>query len=180
MVDSLGSTNRVARRVDEALRRDPQVVVVEQRDRIPLAREQDVQHVHDVRAVRDDDARLDVRLGDVVRRGRVDRVDGRRADVVVLEGIGLGGRAAAAVHGLVLLLVVDRGHAEVAGFEVLEAVAVRFELAGDFAGVVVPLLRGAEADAESGVVLGVVEIYYLPKDGLAEVRTACFTERRGS
>jgi hypothetical protein len=42
--------------------------------------------------------------------------------------------------------------------KVLEALAIRFELTGDFAGMVIPFLGRSEADAESGVVLGVVEI----------------------
>ena len=43
---------------------------------------------------------------------------------------------------------------------------VGIELAGYLAGVIIPFLGGSEADAESGVVLGVVEIDYLSEYGL--------------
>lgn len=49
--------------------------------------------------------------------------------------------------------------------EIFEALAVRLKLSGDFAGVIVPFLGRSEADAESRVVLGVVEIYDLSEDG---------------
>ena len=50
--------------------------------------------------------------------------------------------------------------------KLVEALAVRIELAGNFASMVFPFLGRSEADTESGVVLGVVEIYYLSENGL--------------
>ena len=48
VADGLCRVDGVAGGRDEALRADPEVVIVQQVDRIPLAREQNVQHVHDV------------------------------------------------------------------------------------------------------------------------------------
>jgi hypothetical protein len=64
-----------------------------------------------------------------------------------------------------------------ASLEVLEALTVRFELTGDFAGVVIPLLGRSEADAESGVVLGVIEIYNLSENRLFSVNIT-FSRRK--
>lgn len=66
MIYRLRSANRMTRRINEALRRDPQIIIIKQRDRIPLARQEDVQNVHDMRPISDHDARLDIRFGDVV------------------------------------------------------------------------------------------------------------------
>lgn len=51
VVDRLGGRHGVPGGVDEGLRGDPEVVVVEERDRVPFAREEDVEDVHYVRAV---------------------------------------------------------------------------------------------------------------------------------
>ena len=51
-------------------------------------------------------------------------------------------------------------------FEVFEALSVRLELTGNFAGMVIPFLGRSKADAESRMVLGVVEIDYLSQNRL--------------
>ena len=68
-----------------------------------------------------------------------------------------------ALHNYFLGLFFGWG-AEMSKFEILEALAVRPKLSCDFAGVIIPFLGRSEADAESGVVLGVVEIYDLSED----------------
>ena len=64
-----------------------------------------------------------------------------------------------------------------ASLEVFEALTVRFELTGDFAGVVIPFLGRSEADAESGVVLGVIEIYNLSENRLFSVSITFSTQK---
>lgn len=146
--------------VDEALGGDPEVVVVEERDGVPFARQQDMQHVHDVRAVGDDGARLDVGFKIMVRGRGVNGVDRGRINVVVLDVRGYSHRVEVGVWVLFFGLVA----AEVAVFEVSEAVTVGIELAGNLTGVVVPFLGRAEADAESRVVFCVVEVDDLTKN----------------
>ena len=48
--------------------------------------------------------------------------------------------------------------------EIFETLAVRLELSRNFAGMIIPFLGRSEANAESRVVLGVVEIYDLSED----------------
>ena len=68
VIDSLGGSYGMRRGGDEALRGDPEVVVVEQRDRVPFAVQQDVQGVHEMGTVSDDDLGLKHGLGDTFGR----------------------------------------------------------------------------------------------------------------
>ena len=61
--------------------------------------------------------------------------------------------------------------------EIFETLAVRLELSGDFAGVIIPFLGRSEADAESGVVLGVIEIYNLSENRLFSVSITFSTQK---
>lgn len=71
LVDRFGSRDRMPRSSEEGLARDPEVVVVKQRDGIPFAVEEDVERVHEVRAVSDDRLRLEHGfVMDSRRRGR--------------------------------------------------------------------------------------------------------------
>ena len=74
VIDSLGGSYGMRRGGDEALRGDPEVVVIEQRDRIPFAVQQDMQGVHEMCTVGDDDLGLEHGLGDAF--GRIAGADG--------------------------------------------------------------------------------------------------------
>jgi hypothetical protein len=89
-------------------------------------------------------------------------MDRRSTDFIAFEGVRLSWNA----FYTLILLVFEWRDAEMPCLKVFEALTVGFELTGDFACMVIPLLGGSEADAESGVVLGVIEINYLSEDGL--------------
>lgn len=145
LVDGLGSGHGVAGGGDEGLRGDPEVCVVEERDGVPFAVDEDVQGVHEVRAVGEDGLGLEVRGGHalLVGGGGADGVGACAVDVGVVVG--------GVVFGQVW-------HCRVAGFEVLQAAAVGFELFGDFVGLLVPFGVVSYSKAETGVVAGVVEV----------------------
>ena len=112
-------------------------------------------------SIRNNSPGLDVSFTAVMRCGgvdgmdrmnRVDRACGWGADVIML----IGGRSI--LHCCIGLLV---GRViNVPRFEAFQTFAVSIKLAGDLASMIIPFLSRSKA-AESGVVLGVIEIHDL-------------------
>lgn len=75
-LDGFCSADSVACRIDESLRGDPMIAIVEEGDGIPFAGKKYMQNVHNMRSVSDDDLCLHIRFGDVNGRSSVVRVGG--------------------------------------------------------------------------------------------------------
>lgn len=138
VADGLSSGHGVTSGGDEALAADPEIVVVEEVDGIPLAGEEDVEDMHDVCPVGHDDAGLDVALGHAARIG-VDAVDAvhRWCPNIVRQVIG--GGDTGCFGGLLISGLGLGAEAQVALLELLQALLICLEVAGDLSGLVIPL-----------------------------------------
>ena len=149
--DGLGGGDGVGHCVLEGRGADPEVVVVEEVDRVPFAGDEDVQDMHDVGAVGDDDFGLDYGVGES-------------------GGAGGAGDGPVGVHGWrrgvgFVRVIGVVGVGEVARFKFVQAAAVGFEQGGDFVGSFVPFDGIVRCLTEAGMVAGLVEIDDVAEDG---------------